>query len=155
MKRRLRQLDAQWQKGVQCIESARGRTRGVQRTALDEERDIAMIIGCMFRTARNLVEFQLLRDQVTRCPSTLPRLRKSCQQAVAILKDELVNAQLSLEIVQRDPRIGYGTSYGTNFDADLIQQKIDHTHRQINEGVPGFYSNHAFHMFASDEDFKP
>ena len=154
MKRRLNQLDSRWQKGIQCIESARGQTRGVERSALDQERDIAMIIGCMFRTARNLIEFQLLRDQVTRCPSTLARLRRCCQQAVAVLKDELANAEHALEIVQREPSLGFGTTYGTNFDTDLIQQKIDHTRRQIDEGVPGFYSNHAFHMFASDEDFE-
>lgn len=155
IKRRLAALSRQWQRGVACLASARrpsGRRGGGLPAALDQELDIARMIGCMFRTADHLVRFQLLRDRVTREPSTLAILRRTCRQVVDVLEAELANAELGLELVEREPALGYGATYGRSFDADLIREKIIHTRRQIDEVVPHFFEMHAFHMFASNEE---
>ena len=136
-----------WDAGLAELRSIR-RSRGRGDVQLQRELDVAAAIGCMIHTANNLLRFQRLRAAVTAEPCTPVKLRRTCLAAVEVLKDELANAETALQIVRRDASVGFG-SYEPSFTVDLIEEKIEHTRRQIENGVAGFYANYAFHIFAS------
>jgi len=150
--RRLAQVDRQWQRGMSSLRRAAADVRGSEKQRLQNESDVALVVGSMFRTAMNLAKYQLFREQVTTEPTTIASLRRACRGAVRVATDELANAQAALEAVRREPSLGFGTTYGVAFDADLIEQKIAHTRREIREMIPQFYSIHMFHMFGRFED---
>lgn len=143
---RLERMDRLWREGMQLLRKPLAKARNVERAMLENEIDIAAVIGCMFRTARNLLAFQMVRESVTTHACHAKQLRRACEQALTILHDELDNAHAALEIVTREPSLGYGATYGYSFDADMIREKIEHTQRQIDRDVPEFYSNYAFHI---------
>jgi hypothetical protein len=147
MWRRMSEIDRRWQRGMGLLESARPKTSGSDRKRLDDEIGVARLIGCMFRTARNLAHFQNLRQKVTAEPCTLKQLRATCQKAMEVLSDELINARIALAATRKDPSLGYGATYGYAFNAQLIEEKIRHTQREIQEMIPWFYHIYAFHMF--------
>lgn len=150
--RRLTQVHRQWRHGMTWLQRATAATRGLESQRLQNEIDVALVVGSMFRTGANLARFQLLRQQVTAEPSTAASLRQACLGAVGVAKDELDNAQAALAAVRRDPSLGFGTTYGTAFDAHLIEQKIRHTRREIRQMIPQFYKVHLFHMFGRYEN---
>lgn len=147
MQRRLAEIDRQWQRGLGLLDKTRTVAQNADRQRLDEEIGIARLIGCMFRTARNLAHFQNLRQKVTAEPCTLKQLRNTCMAAIDVLVDELHNAHIALEATRKDPSLGYGATYGYAFTASLIEEKIRHTRREIQEMIPRFYQVHAFHIF--------
>ena len=151
---RLALLDKTWHQGLVMLQAALSKTRGVQRRELIAEIDVARIIGCMFRSARNLLDFQALREDVTTRPCTLAQLRRTCRRAIAILRQEILNAEHGLEAVERDPRLGYGATYGTAFDVELIREKLEHCRNQIEQVIPNFYYVYTFHIFGRHEDLE-
>lgn len=147
MQRRMSRIDRQWQKGLKQMTKARTAAKGADRRRLDDEIGVAQLIGCMFRTARNLAHFQNLRQKVTAEPCTLKQLQNTCRQAMEVLDDELLNARLALQATLQNPSLGYGATYGYAFTPQLLEEKIRHTQIEIQERIPWFYHIYAFHMF--------
>lgn len=147
MHRRMSRIDRQWQQGLKQMVKALTVTKGADRQRLEDEIGVVRLIGCMFRTARNLAHFQNLRQKVTAEPSTLKQLRSTCRQAMEVLDDELLNARLALRATLQNPSLGYGATYGYAFTPQLIEEKIRHTQIEIQERIPWFYHIYAFHMF--------
>jgi hypothetical protein len=145
-------MDRVWQQGVEKIAQCEPLVRGGERARLQSELDLSRMIGCMFRTALHLVRFQRLREATTSKACPLKTLRRSCADAIEILKQELVNAQTALTLTERDGSLGYGATYGAAFDAAMLQEKIRHTRHQIDHVVPQYYQSYAFHMFGRSED---
>lgn len=145
--KRFAEIDRDWSRGVSLLQKAHAKTDGENKRRLESEIGVAQLIGTMFRTASNLVRFQMLRDNVTSQPTTMASLTRTCDQAISILKDELENAKLALKLTQADPSLGYGATYGYAFTADLIRQKIEHTEREMKQRIPYFKMIHAFHCF--------
>ncbi|MDP7349308.1 MAG: hypothetical protein QF735_13775, partial [Phycisphaeraceae bacterium] len=135
---RLHRMDQLWHDGLDELVKPLKKARGVEKKFLQSEIDVSQIIGCMFRTARHLLAFQMLREYVTTRECHLQQLRRSCREAVRILTEEQVNAKIALAAVRRDPSLGYGATYGYGFDAAMIEEKIAHTQHQIDEAIPGF-----------------
>lgn len=144
----LSRMEQQWRRGLRQLAKATPLAHGAQRSRLKFECDLGMIIHCTFCTALNLLDFQLARNKVTALPCTLNQLKRTCQDALAIVRRERVNARLALEISTRNPCIGFGSTYGRGFSADLIRKKIEHCDWQIEHGIPGFRDNYSFHIFA-------
>ena len=151
---RLAKMDHGWQQGMARLKRGLELARGPERKRLANETDLAQVVGSMFRTAHHLVQFQLLREQVTTRSCTVGQLRRACCGALEIIEAEIRNAQASLESVQRDPSLGFGPAYGPAFDADLIREKIDHSVYQVDQIIPRFYANYVFHMFGRMEDLS-
>lgn len=147
MSKRLAKMTSAWAVGVDELAAAGAGLRGGQRRSWQHEYDVARVIGCIFHTAAHLARFQLLREAVTTRACAPDQLQQTCTQATELLRDELANAQTAIELVQRDSRLGYGATYGTAFDAAMIQEKIEHTHHQIDHAIPRFLSNYSFHIF--------
>ncbi|HEX7009569.1 MAG TPA: hypothetical protein VF184_06275 [Phycisphaeraceae bacterium] len=152
VERRLREIERGWQLGLRLLQEAGRGLSGQQRQAWQEEWDLARTIGAMFHTALNLVRFQRLREQVTSNACHADRVRRACRQALMLLQDELDHAQAILPVLQRDPALGYGATYGRGFDADLVAEKIDHTRYQIEHVLPTFFSIYMFHAFGCNEE---
>src|SRR5690606_34606157 len=93
--KRFAEIDRHWSRGVSLLQKAHAKTDGENKKRLESEIGVAQLIGTMFRTASNLVRFQMLRDNVTSQPTTMASLTRTCEQAIHILKDELENARLA------------------------------------------------------------
>jgi hypothetical protein len=154
MVKRMGEIDLAWRRGVAQLEQARKQARDDDRVRLEDELHVSQYIGSMFRTASNLARFQLLREDITANPCTPKLLKASCLGAVEILRDEIQNAELGLKLVARDRSLGYSASYGYALDPDMIREKIAHSHRQIKEVIPNYFSQYAFHIFGSYETLR-
>jgi len=154
MSRRLVEIDRAWQQGVQRLLKAQALTRGDDRTRIESEVRVAQYIGCMFRTAAHLVRFQQLRQNITAKPCTPKLLRDTCSSAIQILRQEIDNAKLGLQLVEMDRSLGYSATYGYALDPDMIREKIAHSQKQIEKVIPQYYSQYAFHIFGSFQDLQ-
>jgi len=152
---RLQRMDGLWQEGLAFLNKPLAQSRGIEKQMLQNEIDVAHIIGCMFRTAKNLLTFQMLRENVISQECHAQQLRRTCEQALTILHDEMDNTNASLKTVLHDSSLGYGSTYGYGFDDEMIREKIKHTQHQIDHVVPEFYNNFAFHIFGRYEPLIP
>ncbi len=143
----LKEVERQWRQGLALLTRAETLTRASTRQAWQEEHAIATLIHCILVTARHLLAFQQLRQQVTGDPCTPAQLRRTCQQAQRILAAEIANAQTALQLVQADASLGYGATYGYAFTAALIEAKLAQCQQQMTHTIPRFYDIHAFHCF--------
>jgi hypothetical protein len=60
---------------------------------------------------------------------------------------EIDNANKGLKLVQNNPALGFGCTFGIAFDADMIQAKIDDTIKQRDVIIPALHKNWIFHLF--------
>jgi len=149
----LASVDKHWRKGLALLQRAGSTAKGGE---FESELAVATMIHCMFRTARNLVAFQMLREKVTTEPTTPASVKRACLEAIKVVTDETENARIALELVKADPSLGYGAAYGYAFTADMIEAKIKHCQHQIDIAIPGFYDIHAFHCFGvTDRSLGP
>jgi hypothetical protein len=151
----LLKLERIWRKGLPLLHSALATSQGRERERLHFELDLATIIHCSCVTAINLLDLQQTRNHIVSNACTPAKLKRACLQALEILKRERDNAQRALPVAQRRGSFGFGATYGRAFSADLIQQKLEHTNKQIAGGIANFYTLYANHAFAQPAPLQP
>lgn len=110
-----------WDAGVRLIEHAVG-PKPYPRAVM--ELDVCRALGAILRTARHVVRFYRIRDALFIGRGSRAVLHRRVRELSRILDAELANAEAMLPILERDPRIGYGTHYGRPFDAAMVREKI-------------------------------
>ncbi len=144
----LLRVERGWQKGVQQLQQAMALAKGGDHERLSNELDLGRIMWIILNTAINLADLQMTRLQVTVSPCTPKKLIEICRQAQAVIQRERDNAAQALPLLKRHGSFGYGSAYGRTFDADLLQEKLDHCDDQLKRVIPAYYHTYAFHMFA-------
>jgi hypothetical protein len=119
-----RSLYQRWQQGVRVLDEAVTLADGEDRAALMLEAGVARICAIQFRSAANVVDFLLTRDQWYRASSPAERQRLRAR-LVEILQDEENNCEAALPLVDADSRLGFhGEAYGYMFNRPLIEAKL-------------------------------
>jgi len=146
VRKSLQNLRRGWQKGIKALSDALSLTAATENANVQKELDLATCIGCMIATAENLVQFQVLRDEITTQSCTRTTLERNLTRIRQVLSNEIENASLAMELARRNPSLGFCT-YGRAFDADMIRAKIEDIKKQRDEVIPEFRDHTAFHLF--------
>ncbi len=119
-----------WQEGLAGYEQALGHlvlgASPAQRHHAAEELRCAQMIGLQFRSAANLFRFhqerqRLMADRGLVAPCDLPRTGALEDR----MRDEILNAQAALPLVEADPRLGFHQEARVYmYEANLIRSKI-------------------------------
>lgn len=147
VKQSLGMLRSGWDKGLTVLTKALGVARGEEKTRLRNELDVAGCVGCIISTADNLLHFQMLRDKIITLGCNPASLKRDLAKIQKILTLEIDNATKALKLVQKNPALGFGCTYGIGFDADMIQAKIDDTIKQRDVIIPILHKSWVFHLF--------
>jgi len=117
-------LCGRWREGVRAMLDALPLAQGGDAEALAREAGAARVCGCQFRSAANVVDFLLTRDQWYEAEDAEAKetLRG---RLVEILRDEERNCEEALPLVDADSRLGFhGEGYGYMFNRPLIEAKL-------------------------------
>ena len=102
-----------WQQGVEQLSTA---LAGCAHLHAAQELGVARIIGCCYRSARNVYQVYRLRRE--RPADAEPQFR-------VIVADEIANLQAALPLIAADPRIGFHAEcQGYQFDAQAVEKKL-------------------------------
>lgn len=105
-------------------------------------------IGIHFKTAHNLIRFYRQRDAfLSEGGANAAIIDEKTEEMKKILEEEIANCHRAIELLDKDPRLGYGYSYGIVYDADMIREKIAQCEHVINVEMPKLASGLRFHMF--------
>ena len=121
----------QWDIGLDHCAKALERAPAGSKPKLQKEIDVALMTGVMLKATRNLARFQLERERAIGGGLSPRGVRDSRRRLERIVKHDLANSRLGLDLAERNYRYGYGYVYGKHFDADLIRAKIDFTNRVV------------------------
>ena len=143
----LQDLKRGWEKGICALSEALAYAKGTEKARVQEELDLATGISCMIRTAYNLLQFQILRDEIVSQAVTKLTLSRKLAKIQKILSNEIENANVAMILAKRNPSLGFGSAYGTAFNAEMIQAKIRDTQKQRDVIIPEFENNLRFHLF--------
>ncbi len=110
-----------WEAGLRVLERAMG-SQPTPRAIM--ELDVCRTLAIILRTGLNVVRFYRTRDALLCGKGSEPMLRRRMQQLTRILDEEIDNAERALPVLERDPRIGYTSSYGRPYSAEMVREKI-------------------------------
>jgi hypothetical protein len=110
--------------GLALLDQALARTTGDDHRRLARELGVARFHTIQTTSAANVVDFLLTRDafyassDATEKTALLNRMETIC-------RDEVVNAEASLPLLDADPRLGWhGEAYGYMISRELVEQKL-------------------------------
>ncbi|MHC4873536.1 MAG: hypothetical protein ACYTFY_16955 [Planctomycetota bacterium] len=133
-----------WSEGVNIFTSA------LQQPNPESQLDVGIckLIGIHFKTAYNLVRFYRMRDNLlSNGGKNAEAIDKKLKDMKSILLDEIANSLAAIELIKKDPRLGYGYSYGIVYDEQMIREKISQCKYVIDVEMPKLRSGLRFHMF--------
>ncbi|HEY3415930.1 MAG TPA: hypothetical protein VGM23_03505, partial [Armatimonadota bacterium] len=148
VERSLEAVCAGWEDGLARYRQAVAQAEPALRPALQGELNIARMTGTMFRTALQLVRFQVERDRLLHGPVTEPEAEEGYRRMLAIVRDDLTIAREGLELARGEERWGYGYVYGSAFDADMIAAKIAFTEQILLPDLEFFFEVLITHAYA-------
>ncbi len=137
-----------WDVGISHYCRALASAERELKPALQLEIDVALMAGVVLKSALNLARFQLERNRIINGPFADEDTEDNCRRLKKIVKDDIDNALLGLELAKKHYRFGYGFTYGRAFDAGMIKAKIDFTHRVLLPDIDKFYDILISHAFA-------
>jgi hypothetical protein len=137
-----------WDEGLEHYQKSHDKAASALKPAFQSEIDVALMAGTVLRSVLNLSRFQAERDRVLVGPIADKEAEESYRRLNGIVEDELVNSIQGLELARKNPRFGYGFTYGRAFDADMIQAIIDFTRRVLLPDIGKFYEVLISHAFA-------
>lgn len=112
------------------------------------ELNICRTISIHLHSLVNTVEFLERRASLGRRPLTSPEFEDRLRDLDGILGREIENARRALPVLQSDPRIGYGFTYGEVYDAEMVEQKIRQCEFVRNKELPRLGSVIRFHVWS-------
>lgn len=139
-----KKCSCRWDAGLEMLKKALGDSPN-QRAQM--ELDVCETVSIHLNTLTNTVEFLRLRDSVARGPQTKDSLTVIWSQLRDVLDREIANAARALPILQRDPRIGFGFSYGEVYDREMVEQKIAQCRHVRHAELPRVESFLRFHIW--------
>lgn len=134
---------AQWQEGMAILRREL-EDRGPRARM---ELDICETILSHLLTMENVVRFYQARDRLQNEACTVAEFNARLKTLVQILDDEIANAEAMLPVLDREPRIGYGHSYGPIYDASMVRAKIAQCRRVKEDELPRFSQVVRFHVW--------
>ena len=133
-----------WQGGVDALRSAIG---PVPTQKARGELDVCDTIGIHLQTLENTVRFYATRDRLGQVPASQADFERTLGELREIAVDEIANASRALVILERDPRIGFGFTFGEVYDADMVREKIAQCHYLIANELGRIESLLRFHIW--------
>ena len=102
-----------WREGVGMLEEA---LAGCEHRRAGQELGVAKIVGCCYRSTRNVYRtYGLRRD----------RPADAAKQFAEVVADEIANLTEALPILERDPRLGFHAEcQGRQFSAEAVRKKL-------------------------------
>jgi hypothetical protein len=133
-----------WQEGVATLCSAIGSapTKKARR-----ELGICEMIGIHLQSLENTVRFYSTRDSLGQAAAGQSDFESIIQELQKIAKNEIANATRSLPILESDPRIGFGYTYGEVYDSDMVREKIAQCHYLVSNELGRIESLLRFHIW--------
>jgi len=132
-----------WDEGLKKLKAA----IGSPNARAQMEWDVCETISVHLHTLVNTVEFLEMRDRIGRDPHDVESLDQIWRDLVEILDREIANASRSLPILERDPRIGFGHSYGEVYDLEMVKDKIRQCQSVRDEEIPRLKYFMRFHLW--------
>lgn len=111
------------------------------------ELDVCEMVGIHLQTLANTVEFMRLRDGVAREPLAKDALEEIWGELLTVTDREIANASRALPILERDPRIGFGFTYGEVYDREMIEDKLRQCRWVRDSELPRLRSFIRFHVW--------
>lgn len=111
------------------------------------ECDVCEIINIHLQTLANTVEFLWLRDEIARKQLDESSLDQILTSVVGVIDAEVANAERALPILARDPRIGFGFTYGPVYDRKMVEEKIRQCREVKDSEIPRIRSFLRFHLW--------
>lgn len=133
-----------WEAGLTILQSAFGDSPNNEAS---RELGICQMIGIHLQSLENVIRFYDLRDSLARLPQDLPSFEKTFSSLSQVAKTEVSNAERSLSLLENDPRIGFGYTYGEVYDADLVREKIRQCRYVLENELPRVESFIRFHIW--------
>jgi hypothetical protein len=130
--------------GLTALKNAIGHSPN-QRAQM--ELDVCETVSIHLNSLVNTVEFLRLRDSVARSPQTMESLKTIWHQLREVVDREIANASRALPILRRDPRIGFGFSYGEVYDLEMVEQKLAQCIHVRDAELPRVESFLRFHIW--------
>lgn len=135
-----------WDGGFEALKKALGDS---PNTRAQMEIDVCETISIHLNTLVNTIEFLQLRDSVARDPQTKDSLKLVWAQLRKVIDREINNASRALPILRRDPRIGFGFSYGEVYDLAMVGEKLEQCRYVRDAELPRVESFLRFHIWQS------
>lgn len=110
-----------WEAGVQRLRAALASS---EIPKARRELGICEIVGIHLQSLENVVRFYAARDRLGHEPADQPAFETIMDELRKIAGEEAANARRSLPLLENDPRIGFGYTYGEVYDADMVREKI-------------------------------
>jgi hypothetical protein len=135
----------EWDAGLAVLEAAlplNQRTKEAER-----EIGICKTIAIHLHTLVNTVEFFRLRDSLSAKPVSPEQFEIILGDLRALLDREIANAQRAIPLLENDPRIGYGFTYGEVYNAEMVRQKIRQCEFVRDRELPRIGSVIRFHVW--------
>ncbi|MDD2486006.1 MAG: hypothetical protein PHD91_06805 [bacterium] len=114
---------------------------------LQREIDVALMAEVTLKSALFLARFQTERDR-TFGPLKDEEADQSYRRMVRVVKDDLENSRLGLDLARRYFRYGYGFVYGRSFDVSTIEEKIKFTREKLLPEIDWYYELLITHAYS-------
>lgn len=134
-----------WDQALQHLEMALG-AEPVDLAV--KELNVCRTISIHLHTLVHVAQFFRLRDGLGRTPITNTQLDQALAEMDAVVRAEIRNAQRALPILEKDPRIGYGFTYGEVYDVEMVREKIQQCEFIADKDLPRIGSMIRFHVWS-------
>lgn len=135
----------QWDLGLAEMEdllSIPNRTTGAVH-----ELNLCRTISIHLHSLVNVVEFLQCRDSLGKCTFSPVEFAACLRDLEGILDREIHNARRALPILQSEPGVGYGFTYGEVYDTEMVDQKIRQCEFVRTKELPRIGSVIRFHVW--------
>lgn len=136
----------QWDRGLAEMEDILAGQNGALRRS--QELNICRAISIHLHSLVNTVRFLERRDSLGSRPMSSQEFESCLRDLDGILGCEIENARRALPILQSDPRIGFGFTYGEVYDSVMVEQKIRQCEFVRNKELPRSGSVIRFHVWS-------
>lgn len=133
-----------WDAGLEALKKALGPSPN-QRAQM--ELDVCETISIHLHSLVNTVEFLRQRDRIAREPQDQESLDVIWEELTKVTDQEIANASRALPILARDPRIGFGYTYGEVYDTEMVREKIEQCRFVRENEIPRLRSFMRFHLW--------
>jgi len=142
--RHARDCRDQWDRGLAEMENI---LAGNESSCASRELNLCRTISIHLHSLVNTVEFLERRDSLGNRPVSSGEFESCLGEMDAILGREITNARRALPVLQSDPRIGYGFTYGEVYDSEMVEQKIRQCEFVRSKELPRIGSVIRFHVW--------